>query len=108
MSHPNYTQLKGFDNVGDSSLSMSIQDGLIEFFDWGLLEKGNFFNVSIPASGQFGGDKHKLRLVDDPNYDSGQVWEGFRSNWVWQSGLTSTDQPLVVQKTKYTTLGPEF
>tara|TARA_R110002020_G_scaffold218313_4_gene426180 strand:+ start:1408 stop:2403 length:996 start_codon:yes stop_codon:yes gene_type:complete len=98
MSHPNYTQLKGFDNVGDSSLSMSIQDGLIEFFDWGLLEKGNFFNVSIPASGQFGGDKHKLRLVDDPNYDSGQVWEGFRSNWVWQSGLSYSEQPLVTNK----------
>ena len=92
------TRLKGINNVGDSTLSTLIQDSLVEFFDWGLLDKGNFFNIDIPASGHYGGDKHKLRLVNDPNYTSGQVWEGFRSNWVWQSGLSFNKQANVIQK----------
>lgn len=92
------TNLKGFDNVGDSTITTVIQDNLVEFFDWGLLEKGNFFNISIPTTGQYGGSKHKLRLVDDPRYTSGQVWEGFRSNWVWQSGLSFNKQAKVRQK----------
>jgi hypothetical protein len=97
MSHAS-KNLKGFDNVGDNTLNTLLQDNLVEFFDWALLEKGNFFNIDIPTSGHYGGDKHKLRLVDDPNYDSGQVWEGFRSNWVWQSGLSYQAQPNVIQK----------
>ena len=91
-------ELKGFGDVGDSTITTVIQDNLVEFFDWGLLEKGNFFNISIPSSGHYGGSKHKLRLVDDPRYNSGQVWEGFRSNWVWQSGLSFNRQPKVIQK----------
>ena len=87
----NKNRLKGFDDVGESTLSTVIQDNMVEYFDWALLEKGNFFNISVPTTGQFGGNKHNLRLVDDPRYDSGQVWEGFRSNWVWQSGLSFSE-----------------
>ena len=93
-----HASLNKINNVGDTSITPLIRDNLVEFFDWGILDKGGFFNVKIPTEGFYGGDKHKLRVVDDPNYTSGQVWEGFRSNWVWQSGLTSTDQPLVIQK----------
>ena len=89
-----YTNLKGFDYIGDAGLSEQLKANLIEFFDWALLEKGNFFSVNIPSSGQYGGARHKLRLVDDPNYNSGQVWESYRGNWVWQSGLAFTNQAL--------------
>jgi len=90
-----YTNLNGFDDLKDATLNNEIQDNLIEFFDWGLLEKGNYFNINIPTSGVYGGDKHRLRLVDDPNYTYGQVWEGFRENWVWQSGVSYSPAPLV-------------
>tara|TARA_R110002020_G_scaffold375555_1_gene586750 strand:+ start:1422 stop:2471 length:1050 start_codon:yes stop_codon:yes gene_type:complete len=85
--------LNKINNVGDSTISLLIQDNLIELFDWGLIDAGGFTNISVPTEGQFGGDKHQLRLVDDPRYTSGQVWESFRSNWIWQSGLACTDQP---------------
>lgn len=91
---PDYTELKGFTQIGDSTLTSIIQDNIIEFYDWGLLNKGNYFNITIPTSGQYGGDKHRLRLVDDPNYTKGQVWEAYRSNWVWQSGIDQADQPI--------------
>ena len=80
-------------HVGDSTISLLLQDNLIELFDWGLIDAGGFTNISIPTSGHYGGDKHKLRLVDDPRYISGQIWEGFRSNWIWQSGLSCIEQP---------------
>tara|TARA_A100001201_G_C4071541_1_gene195974 strand:- start:316 stop:1329 length:1014 start_codon:yes stop_codon:yes gene_type:complete len=93
-----YLNLNKVDNAGDSTVSSLIKDNTIEFFDWAIINGGGFFNVNIPTSGHYGGDKHKLRLVDDPRYSSGQVWEGFRSNWVWQSGLECETQPLVTNK----------
>jgi len=91
---PDYTELKGFTQIGDNTLTSTIQDNVVEFFDWGLLNKGNYFNITIPTSGQYGGDNHRLRLVDDPNYAKGQVWEAYRSNWVWQSGIDQVDAPV--------------
>ena len=91
-----HTRLNKISDLGRSTLTSLIQDNIVEFFDWGLIEAGGFFNVDVPTSGLYGGDKHKLRLVNDPYHTSGQVWEGFRSNWVWQSGLSVTDQPNVL------------
>ena len=93
-----HARLNKINNVGDTSITPAIRDNLVEFFDWAILDAGGFFNVNVPTEGFYGGDKHKLRVVDDPNYTLGQVWEGFRSNWVWQSGLSCSDQPLVVQQ----------
>jgi len=57
-----------------------------------LLDRGAFYNIQIPQSGIYGGDRHKLRLVDDPNYTDGQVWEAYRQNWVWETGVSATSQ----------------
>ena len=89
-----YTTLKGVQRYGEQHLSSELEDGVVKFFEWGLLEAGAFFNVEIPTSGIYGGNAHRLRLVDDPNYTKGQVWEGFRSNWVWESGVFSDDPPI--------------
>lgn len=84
--------LKGFTNISDSTPINHIKENLISFFDYGLLEKSNFINVT--PTGYYGGLDNRLRPVRDPRYSYGQVWQGFRSNWVWESGLgayTSTD-----------------
>ena len=39
----NFVPLKGFNSVFDSTLSNDIQDGLVEYFDWALLEKRKLF-----------------------------------------------------------------
>jgi hypothetical protein len=88
------TYLKGFTTVGDSTVTNNVRENLISFIDYGLIEKSGFVNISIPTTGVYGGLEHRLRLVSDPRYDDGQVWEGFKSNWIWESGLgalTSTD-----------------
>ena len=38
-------------NMGDSTISSLIQDNLIEFFDWGMLDAGGFFDIT---QGKFG------------------------------------------------------
>jgi hypothetical protein len=88
------SSLKGLTTFGDATITTHVRENLISFFDHGLVEKSGFINVEIPSTGYYGGSDHKLRPVVDPRYQDGQVWEGFRSNWVWESGLgalTSTD-----------------
>lgn len=85
-----HTQLANLTNAQDATLSNILLDNLVNFYDWGFLDRGSFFNIKIPQSGIYGGDRHKLRLADDPNYNDGQVWEGYRQNWVWESGINAT------------------
>jgi hypothetical protein len=91
----NYFQLKGITDIKQSTLNNEIQDGLIEYFDWALLSIGNYFNVTYEEQSPYGEDYSRLRLSSNANYSEGQVWEGFRANWVWQSGITYSPAPLV-------------
>ena len=85
-----FTDLKGFDSIAQNLPDDHLRANIISYFDYGLLNKGNFHNVRIPSSGQYGGTKHKLELTKDPRYTNGQVWQAYRGNWVWQSGLDTT------------------
>lgn len=87
---PNTFTLKGISDVHEMGPSEVIRDNLIGFFDWGFIDNGGFMNVQIPTSGSYGGSYHKLRPSIDARFSNGQVWEGFRKNWVWESGLTDT------------------
>lgn len=83
-----YTKLIGFDNSQDATLSNVLLQNFISFYDWGFLDKGGFYNTKIPASGMYGGDKHKLKPLNDPNYADGTVWQAFRGNWMWETGVS--------------------
>jgi hypothetical protein len=87
--------LKGFDSVFDATLNNELQDNIVEFLDWALLEKGNYFNVDLGETSPNGQDYSRLRLSSDDNFTAGQVWEGFRENWVWQSGVSYSPTPVV-------------
>jgi len=83
-----FQPLKGFKSIHSSTLTNDIQDGLVEYLDWGLLDKGNYFNITLGESSPNGSDYSLLRLSSNDSYVSGQVWEGFRKNWIWQSGIS--------------------
>jgi hypothetical protein len=87
-----HTKLANLNNAQDSTLSNILLDNFVYFYDWGFLDRGSFFNIKIPHSGIYGGNRHKLRPVDDPNYSDGKVWEAYRKNWVWESGISATTQ----------------
>lgn len=87
-----HTRLANLNNAQDSTLSNILLDNFVYFYDWGFLDRGSFYNIKIPQSGIYGGDRHKLRSANDPNYNDGQVWEAYRKNWVWESGISATTQ----------------
>ena len=87
--------LKGFNSVQDTTLNNEIQDNMVEFFDWALLKKGNYFNVTLGETAPNGYDYSKLRLSSDERFTAGTCWEGVRNNWVWQSGVNNSPAPLV-------------
>ena len=92
-----HTKLANLNNAQDATLSNVLLDNFVSLYDWGLLDRGQFYNINIPESGIYGGDRHKLRSAQDPNYSNGQVWEGYRQNWVWESGISATDeQPITI------------
>jgi len=88
--------LVGIRNTQDLTLSNLLLDNFISFYDWGLMEKCGFNNAIMPASGMYGGDKTYLRLANDPNYKYGQVWQGFRENWIWETGVSCSTQPIPI------------
>lgn len=95
MSTEQHFNLKGIDNIFDTTLSNELQDNIVEFLDWALLQKGNYYNVTVGETSPQGYDYSKLRISSNDNYASGVAWEGFRSNWVWQSGVSSSPEPIV-------------
>jgi hypothetical protein len=76
--------------VGNTLLNSELESNLKSYFDWGMLGIGGWFNVTIPTSGAWGGTFDKLRVVDDPAYALGQVWESARKDWVWETGVAYT------------------
>ena len=82
--------LKGFNSVFDSTLNNELQDNIIEFLDWNLLGKGNYFNVTKGETSHSNQDYSLLKLSSYPHYSAGQAWDGFRQNWVWQKRSQST------------------
>lgn len=67
---------------------------MVSYLDWSFLSIGAFFNFNHPASGYFSNTQTTLRLAEDRNYTKGRVWETFRSNWVWESGVEYASQPI--------------
>ncbi len=90
-----YLNLKGFSNIFEATLNNELQDNIIEFLDWGLMEKGNYFNVTKGELSPRSKDYSRLELSSSPHFSAGQAWDGFRSNWIWQSGVSASPAPIV-------------
>jgi hypothetical protein len=92
-----HNKFKGITQFGESTACEQLKANVIEFFKWGFLNIGGFSNVNRPTLGAYGGDFAILRCVDDPrDYEAGQVWEGARHDWVWESGLDYAYQPVQI------------
>ena len=101
MTNCNYnTTFKGVNSISDDLLLNILESNFKMFFDWGFLNIGAWFDATIPNSGTIYGSTNppsKLLLVDDPSYIAGQVWQGMRKDWVWESGISySGNSPIDV------------
>lgn len=91
---PEYTQLR-INKISDTQISSIIAYSLVMFFDWGFVDAGAFNSVSIGGTDIRGSDRSRLKLVHDPNYTNGQVWQTFHNNLVAESG-TSVGSPIQI------------
>ena len=102
MAVTSYTKLKGVTSFAAPFLMNELETNLKMYFDWGFLCVGGWSDANIPTTGAFGGDLHVLKPVYDPSYNDGQVWQSFRKDWVWETGvsyLDSTTNPEPVRIT---------
>jgi len=83
------------DNIFSPGITNEIQDSVIEYLDWYLLNKGNYFNTSLGETSPNGQDYSLLSISSNSNFSEGSAWEAYRSNWVWQSGISHNPNPLV-------------
>jgi hypothetical protein len=95
MAFNDYTRLNSFvTHVGETLLMSQLESNLKTYLDWGLLEIGAFNNISGTSSGAYGGAYYDLRVVSDPSYTDGQIWESARKDWVWETGTTYSFSPI--------------
>jgi hypothetical protein len=93
---PDFTSLKGIQRIGDSQLSSQLISNMVEFFKWGMLGVGDFYNVYLSTQLSYGGNPSTLRLSDDRRYPKGMIWEGYKSNWVWEQEIEWQTQPIQI------------
>ena len=60
--------MKGIRSVFSANLNNEIQDNLIEWLDWTLLQKGNYFNIDVGETAPNGQDMSRMRLSSDERY----------------------------------------
>lgn len=93
---PTHTRLRGRDDYHDSGLSETLEANFYHLLNWAFAEMGAYGVVERAASGWYAGDYSRLRLGEDPAYSGGRVWQGFRSNWVWETGVERSPGPVRV------------
>jgi hypothetical protein len=93
---PTYTTLRGPASVTDKLLSEQLEANLKMFLDWALLGLGGFADVKLPAAPTTTAGGHRLRLSDDTRFAQGRAWEGFRKDWVWETGVGGSREPVHV------------
>lgn len=96
MAIVNYTTFSKVSNLGKPLLLNQLETNMKMFLDWSFLNIGGWNDATIPTSGIYGGDFHILRCVNDPQYTDGQVWQGLRKDWIWESGLNTVPQPISI------------
>jgi len=90
-----YTTLKYVQNAGDFLLTEQLKDNLGAFFDYGLVNTGHFVSAHLAQSGAWG-DNTKLHIANAPSYSTGQVWQGKRKNWIYETDTDCTPAPISV------------
>jgi hypothetical protein len=94
MALADWESFRGVTDIRRDDFNQNLLYSFIDWLKWSTLQVGGFQNVQYAnASGILGGNFSRLRPVEDPNYTDGQVWEGFRPDWVWETGVSYDVDP---------------
>lgn len=89
---------RGTDHYGKAGTTDQIRDSMALWLQWGWLGVGAFTNVTFATQPPYGGTPSRLRPVLDPRFPTASptgtvVWEAFRADWVWESGVAYPTAP---------------
>jgi hypothetical protein len=89
---------KGVENISQDLLLNILEANFKMYLDWSFLKIGSWINAEKPNSTIYGKNNHfKLIPVDDISYNSGQVWQGIRRDWVWETNINyGSDSPIAI------------
>jgi hypothetical protein len=95
-----YLMLKGGNQhwLEDNSTE-NLLYSVIDFYKWSFIDQlGAYQNItrSPAVSGVHGGDRFRLSYTNEPRFTQGQVWQGFRGDWVWETGIAFSPPPTSV------------
>lgn len=86
-------RLRGQLNLEDPGMGVMLKENFISYLDWSFINMGAFFKISTPTTGIYGGRKDVLKRKKQYGVTDGTVWEGHRSNWVWETGVFPRAEP---------------
>lgn len=80
---------KGIDNISQDMLLNILEANFKMFFDWSFLKIGAWFDAEKPQQTIYGTNNHyQLIPVSDMSYNDGQIWQGVRKDWVWETNIS--------------------
>jgi hypothetical protein len=77
-------------------LTSLLEWNLKHWLNWALLHQGAFGTVRFDSANAVNPTEARLAPVHDERYFSGQVWNGFGREWVWESGVDWAERPFRV------------
>lgn len=87
-----FTKLNFVDSLNETFYINTVEENLKSFFDYGLLNVGGFINVTIPTSGLYSNNFHKLSPISDPANKANTIWATPKQEWVWETGVVYNGQ----------------
>jgi hypothetical protein len=89
---------KGVENISQDLLLNILEANFKMYLDWSFLKIGSWINAEKPNGTIYGKNNHfKLIPVDDISYNNGQVWQGIRRDWVWETNINyGSDSPTAI------------
>jgi len=92
MSCPSNTKFNTVQHYGKTNVINRLERNLKMFYDWGFLCIGAWSDVLPGMLSPNGNDLTQLRMVESaPDYSGGQVWQGFRKDWVYETDAIYID-----------------
>lgn len=89
------TRLRDYNTLyGNIHLTNEIESNIIAYLDWGFLGICAFQNVESGVTDAYGGSAFTLKPIKDDNYSDYQVFQGARKNWVYETGIECSTEPI--------------
>lgn len=88
---PGFLKFNRVCHFGKTNIIQRLEHSLKYFYEWALLSIGGWTDIDLNQPTATSGNASSLRLGSGWGYTAGSVWEGFRHNWVYETGINYID-----------------